>query len=200
MLTSAIESGGATAAASGVQVDVIYDPTVLTPVTGTHFGITIPSTNPFPFDITAAGANTAPETFDYNNTTYSSIEYTAAVLPATTVYTSPLIYATYDFQVNAGVAPGTTTEVYYSSDPTYGIPCLATQPATTGCVSDPSAGGVALLVNEISFNPVVSGVTFNGGYATLTVTGAPTPAPPAALLFAVGTLPAIRRIRQRGRP
>jgi len=204
VLISAI-SGGATADAAGVQVDVIYDPTFLTPVANpvtstSELGVTIPSTNPFAFNLTPTAAQSSPTTFTYTPASgpavnLSSIEYDPVTL-SKIAYPSPLLYATFNFTVNASASG--TTEVYYSSEPTYGPSCLsATTPSET-CISNVTNGSSALLPSEAAFVPSVAGTTFTGGFVTLTVGGGPVvPAPPSVLLYGLGALPGLRLLRRR---
>jgi hypothetical protein len=200
VLTSAI-SGGATADAGGVQVDVIYNPAFLTPVSSNDLGVTFPASNPFSINLTPAAAKTNPTTFTYTPTGgpavgLTSLEYDPVIIPASTAYPSPIVYATFDFTVNPGVSGSTV--VYYSSEPTYGPSCLSGTPPNETCISNVANGSSALLPSEAAFVPSVSGTTFTGGFVTLTVgSSSPVPAPPSVLLYGLGALPGLRLLRRR---
>lgn len=195
--TPAIEAGGTSPKDTGVQTIVIYDPTYFTPTpdpsanNGSGAILAPPTTNPFPTELdTAAGA---PVTFQINGTTYTSMIYTAGALSGAKTETGPFSFGTYTLTLNPTASVGTTTYVYYSTEPTMGFSTAELASATN--VSDGQSG--SSLQSYPTFNPSVAGATtFTNGVLTINV-GAAVPAPSSLLMFGMGSLPALRLLRRR---
>lgn len=198
-------TGGTTPKTTGVDTVVLYNPAFFTlnPAdtgscsNGDACGTTIPSTgNPFSTLLTQS-----PLTFTIGTTNYAGIIYDAGQLTGQKAYTAAINFVTYNLQVLPGAA-GVST-VYYSSEPTNGFTAATLSTATNIVAVDasPTPSGSAL-VTQAAYNPNAgyggAATTFTNGFIQFQVTPS-TPAPPSLLLFAAGTIPALRMMRRKRR-